>query len=647
MPHDHHLEHIEQHHHEGGCQHKGGHEHHHDHGQSNRLFVLGIVSLVLGFLLEGSVPLVANVLFFMTVVLSGQHVMMEGLMETIEQTRDAKQFLPNVHFLMTIAAIGAILIGKFEEAALLIAIFAAAHYLEEYVESKSRKEITSLLNQQPTVAYQVMPDGSVHEVSIDAIHIGDTVQVMNGAQIPVDGVILSGSTSINEASINGESLPKEKTVGDEVYAGTMNLSTTIRIHVTKASKDTVLAKILQMVDASQNSMTKTASIIKRLEPRYVTVVLVLFPIVLGLGMLLFGWDLATAFYRGMVYLIAVSPCALAASATPTTLAAISYLSKQGVLVKGGNYLSTLSELRAIAFDKTGTLTTGQPRVVDVWFASQREDQLAELLVAMERVTNHPLAEAIVRDIHAKGMHSVAVESEIGVGLRAVVDGRVYRVAKPSVFDLTEEWTQQVASWSHEGKTVVLMAEDDVIVGAVSLMDLPKAAAKAAIRYFKEADVHTTMITGDSEETGKAIARSLDIDEVVANVLPDQKASIVSRLQHEQGLTAMVGDGINDAPAIVTADIGVAMGKGTDVAIEVSDLVLMDDAIEKLPLAHQVAKKMTKITWQNIAFSMGIVVTLVILNFLGITDITMGVILHEGSTVLVIVNALRMLLPTKH
>ncbi|WP_270309187.1 heavy metal translocating P-type ATPase [Enterococcus avium] len=622
------------------------HEHVHNHGGKLTiiLFFVGFAAFLAGFILEGSSSFYSSMAFILSVVTAGYHIILEGVGDTIRNSHSAKKFQPNVHFLMALAAAGAIVIGKYEEAAMLIVIFAAAHFLEDYVDGKSKREITHLLNLNPTEARIVYPDSSTQIVPVDVVKTGDTLQVLNGAQVPTDGVILSGNTAIDESSINGESIPKEKTFGDEVYGGTINGSGTFTMKVTKDSSETVFSKILQLVRQSQESLTKTATLIQRLEPKYVTIVLALFPFVLLAGPYIFGWSWEVSLYRSMVYLISVSPCALAASAVSTTLATISNLSKKGVLVKGGAYLSKLQGLKAISFDKTGTLTNGKPVVTDFVFEQGLDqNELIDILVAMEKQSNHPLATAIITSFPETRALQLDVANQVGRGLSTNYVGNSYRIGKPVSFEkVSFIYKEKEKQFSAEGKTVVFFGKNETVIGLIALMDVLIQDAKAAISYFKEAGLHTTMITGDAKLTGETVGKQIGVDEVIANVMPEDKAKIVKEQQEEYGSTAMLGDGINDAPALVTVDVGIAMGEGTGVEIDVADLVLMKNDLSKLAYAHQLSKKMDKITWQNIAFSIVVVLTLVTLNLLGKMDITIGVILHEGSTILVILNALRML-----
>ena len=636
----HHLhEHGDHHHHHDHCGHCSGHHHHEI---SWKRWVLAIGMFVLALMLEKSVGWVANALFLLTIACIGKEVIVEGIMDTIEETKQFKKFRPNVHLLMTLAALGAIFIGKFEEAAMLIVIFTLAHSLEEYVEKKSRKDMTHLLQLQPKVALKKMNNEHFEEVDASSLEVGDIIQVLNGSQISADGIIIEGMSSINQASVTGESIPVEKEVGSEVFAGTLNLTQTLLIKVTKTQHDSVLGKIITLVQEAGQSLTRTGSFLKKWEPVYVTIVLALFPVVLAIGILFLNWDFLTAFYRGMVYLIAVSPCALAASATPVTVAAISTLSRKGIFIKSGASLEKMSEVEAIAFDKTGTLTNGTPKVVAKVMDKDREFELYSILVSMEKKVNHPLAFAIVEFGLAYRTYSLSVIPKVGIGLEATHRNHTYRIGKPSSFATLGKYTEIVEQWMNEGKTVVVLSEDHLVVGAVALLDTPKEEAKQVINYFKQEYIQTMLLTGDSIQTAEAIAKELEVDEVRGNVLPEEKANILKEWSMKYPTIAMVGDGINDAPALVNAEVGIAMGKGTDVAMESSDIVLMNSQLDSLKTLHQVSKLMMTVTKQNLIFSLLIVIILVLLNFLGWSDLTLGVILHEGSTVVVLLHALRLI-----
>ena len=649
MKHDH-KNHNHSHDHDHGHDHDhSGHNHDHDHGKLPVvLFFIGLVTYIASlFVADG---IFQNILATATIFMSGYHIIIEGVEDTISQTKQNRKFTPNVHILMTLAAFGAAIIGDFKEGALLIVIFAGAHFLEDYAEGKSKREITNLMKMNPTEARLIKADGSTEIVDVATLKIGDQLKVLNGDQIPTDGRIIAGYTSIDESSINGESMPAEKTVGDDVFGSTINGNGSITIEVTKESSDTVFAKILQLVNQSQSNLSKKATKIKKLEPKYVTAVMVIVTLYIVAMPLIFGHTWYESFYKGMVFLTVASPCALAASDVPATLSGISNLAKRGVLFKGGSFLSNLAGIRAIAFDKTGTLTEGKPKVTDVFFTVENKINSANylnIIAAMEKQANHPLADAILAHIDGTATIELDIVNQIGKGLVSNYGGNTYRIGKPSQFKQVSSQVEQLNhAYAEQGKTVVYFSENDSVVGLIAMMDLPNENAKSVISYLKEQGIHTTMITGDAEKTGRAVANQLGMDQVIGNVLPENKSAIVEDLEKQYGSTAMVGDGVNDAPALVKADIGVAMGEGTDIAIDVADVVLMQNDLTKLGYAHRISKRLDKVVMQNIVFSMFIVLLLVVLNIIGKMNLPLGIIAHEGSTLIVLFNGLRLLKPLK-
>lgn len=609
-----------------------------------KLYLLGLGLALVGLFLGGN-SLLQNIIFTISTVLAGYYVIIcEGIGETIEMTKEKRRFTPNSHILMGLAAIAAGLIGNFWEGTLLILIFAGSSFLEEYAEGRSEREITKLMEMNPTTARLILDDGRVKEVDVKEVKIGDKLQVLNGDQVPIDGDILSGSTSIDESAINGESIPKEKNVGDSVFASTINGSGSFTMIVTKESKDTVFSKILQLVNQNQDNQIKATGIIQKFEPKYVNFVIITVPLIILLGPSLFSWGWQESIYRGITLLVVASPCALAASTISATLSATSNLAKNGVLSKGSAYLSQLADIKAVAFDKTGTLTKGKPRVVDYTFDKEIDEEfIIDVVVALEKESNHPLANAILDKFTAVNKYDINVKNQIGQGLTGDLDGNNYRIGKPTSFSkVALKYTDLSKTYESNGKTVVFVSKNEKVIGLISLMDVASDNAKATIDYLKSQNIHTALITGDALLTGEAIGKELGIDEVIANVMPAAKSNIIEGLKEKHGLTAMVGDGVNDAPALVMADVGIAMGDGTDVAVDVSDLVLMRNDLSKIISLHKVSKKMKRIIYQNIIFSMATVLFLVIVSFLGLTDIAISVIVHEGSTIVVILNGLRLL-----
>ncbi|MFC0301190.1 heavy metal translocating P-type ATPase [Virgibacillus soli] len=632
-----------------GHSHDDDHSHDHDHSHGGKieviLFFTGLVAFFIAlFVSEGTLK---TSLYLASLVLSGYHIMIEGFLDTVKQTMNRKRFMPNIHILMTLAAVGAVIIGEYMEAALLILIFGGAHFLEHYAEDKSNKEITNLIKINPTTARRLIENGKTEIVDVAELRVGDKLSVLNGDQIPTDGIVISGSSAVDQSSITGESIPVEKNAGDMLYGSTMNGAGTLVMEVTKDSSDTVISKIIELVSQTQSNISKTAALIKKIEPVYVTIVLLLTPIFFLLGFTVFQWSSYDSFYRTMVFLIATSPCALAVTDIPATLSAISNLAKRGVLFKGGSYLSNLSDLTAVAFDKTGTLTTGKPVVTEVYFGKEvteaQQRKFEEIIVSMESKSNHPLAQAIIKHYDAIVPNELEVENIVGVGLIATSGKTTFKIGKPNSYHIIpKDISEQTDVFESEGKTVVYFGTDEEVLALLAIQDVPKDTSKAAIQYFKSEHIHTVMITGDAKRTGEAIGRQLDIDEVRGNIMPDEKAAIISELKETYPVMAMVGDGVNDAPALVTADIGIAMGEGTDIAIDVADAVLMKNDLSKFAYTHKLAKKLRKVVWQNIIFALAVVILLVISNLIGQMNMTLAVIFHEGSTLAVIFNGLRLL-----
>lgn len=602
-----------------------------------------LLFMVMGWSTEKSGLSWSWVFFILAIVSGGFKQTSEGIQELVTDKT------VNVDLLMALAAIGACLTGNWFEGAMLTFIFCLSGYLEEYTTNKSRKEITALMNLQPTMAQRYNASGELETVAVSELAIDDVLLVPKGDTIPIDSVILEGTAPINEAVINGESMPADKTVGDEVFGGTLNLGNPLTVRVTKDVDDTIMAKILRLVAEAQETPTKTASFIAKIENTYVKVILIAVPLLIILSHFLLQWTWEESFYRGMVMLVVASPCALVASATPATLAAISSSARNGILLKSGVALEQLAHLKAIAFDKTGTLTKGQPVVTEAVFLD--DDPLhREIIVAMESVSTHPLAKAVV-DYFAeltlsaplKGLQVIDVT---GFGLACEYQGATWRIGKPSfsgeayTFPATEE--ANLKRLHSQGNTIIYLTKDSQLVAYLALQDVAKPEAFQVVRYFKEQGIYTCMLTGDNEKTATVIAKNIGVDDVRAGLLPQDKAAITAEFHEIYGVNAMVGDGINDAPALANATVGVAMGDGTDLAVEVADLVLMKNDLNKLQMVHRQSQRMERIIKQNIAFSVAVIGLLLLSNFFQILSLPFGVIGHEGSTILVILNGLRML-----
>lgn len=567
--------------------------------------------------------------------------------EGIEETIAEKQL--NVEMLMVFAAIGSAIIGYWAEGAILIFIFAISGALETYTLNKSHKEISALMEMQPEEAWLLQEDGSTVSVSISSLSVGAKLVVKPGERIPVDGEIIQGTTSIDMSAINGESVPVTRGVSDELFAGTMNISGAIQMEMTKPSTDTLFQKIITLVQNAQNETSPSQQFIEKFEGTYVKIVLFTVFIMMFLPHFIFDWDWTTTFYRAIVLLVVASPCALVASIMPATLAAVSNGAKRGILFKGGVHLEELGSLKAIAFDKTGTLTTGKPVVTDFHVRKGADsEKTLSILSSIEAQSNHPLATAIVAYAEGQGVitrESPQIEDVPGYGLRATVENKEILVGNPRFVGETEtaDFHDGIIDKLYgEGKTVVFMKDDLGIVATIALKDTLRPEAIQAIKDLNALGIQSIMLTGDNEQTANAIATEAGLDRYVSECLPEMKVNHLKELLKEYGAVGMVGDGINDAPALATATSGIAMGEGTDVALETADVILMQNDLTRISYAVKVSKKMQRIIKQNVFFSVAVIAVLIISNFMQVVDLPLGVIGHEGSTILVILNGLRLL-----
>ncbi|WP_421383918.1 heavy metal translocating P-type ATPase [Bacillus salacetis] len=602
------------------------------------------VFILMGWLTANDSSSLSITFYLLAFVIGGFAKAKEGIEETIENRE------LNVEMLMVFAAIGSAIIGYWTEGAILIFIFAISGALETYTLNKSQREISSLMDLQPEEALRVTK-GVEELVHVSELSIGDHILIKPGERVPSDGLIIKGATTIDEAAISGESLPVSKSVENEVFAGTVNLNGAITVEITKPSSETLFQKIIDLVHSAQSEKSPSQLFIEKFEGTYVKIVLAVVLLMMFLPHYLLGWSWTETFYRAMVLLVVASPCALVASIMPATLSAISNGARSGILFKGGMHLENLSNLQAIAFDKTGTLTKGNPQVTDVITdGTISERDVLGITAAIENQSNHPLAQAIVKhtkriepDLHL--LEPQSVEDVSGWGLKAVIDGKEWKVGKAEFvgIDKAAEFAggkaEQLAS---EGKTTVFVANENGIAALIALKDVIREETKQALKSLRTEGLFTIMLTGDSDDTAKAIASEADVDHFIAKCLPETKVTELKKLTDQYGTVAMVGDGINDAPALATADVGIAMGEGTDVALETADIVLMKNDLNRIADAVRLSRKMQRIVKQNIIFSLSVIFVLIASNFLQILDLPLGVIGHEGSTILVILNGLRLL-----
>ncbi|OIK11652.1 heavy metal translocating P-type ATPase [Bacillus sp. MUM 13] len=604
----------------------------------------GVLILAGWLLAKTDLNTASIVTYLFAFIIGGYAKAKEGIQETIENRE------LNVEMLMILAAIGSSIIGYWTEGAILIFIFAVSGALETYTMNKSHKEISSLMNLQPEEALRISISGIEERVPVAKLNVGDRIIVKPGERVPSDAVITEGQTNIDEAAITGESIPLMKTINDEIFAGTVNLRGTITAEITKPSSETLFQKIILLVQTAQSEKSPSQLFIEKFEGTYVKVVLLAVFAMMFLPHFLLHWSWNETLYRAMILLVVASPCALVASIMPATLSAISNGARHGILFKGGIHLENLGNLKAIALDKTGTLTKGKPVVTDVIIRENlNEEDFLYSVASIENYSNHPLASAIVKyakeAVTKKLAKPHAMEDISGNGVQGYMDGSLWKIGRADFVGKkeAEAFHDSISlTLAQQGKTIVFAKDELGIAGIVTLKDIVRDETAAAMEELKKENIYTVMLTGDGEKTAKAIADESHIIEYVSECLPETKVDEIKKLKERFGTVAMVGDGINDAPALATASVGIAMGEGTDVALETADVVLMKNDLPRLAEAVRLSKKMNKIIKQNVIFSISVIMLLILSNFLQFLDLPYGVIGHEGSTILVILNSLRLL-----
>ncbi|SER57732.1 Cd2+/Zn2+-exporting ATPase [Gracilibacillus ureilyticus] len=568
----------------------------------------------------------------------------EGITETM------RDHTLNVELLMIIAAIGAASIGYWTEGAILIFIFALSGALESYTEENSQKELKSLMELQPETALLISPDGS-KTVHVLDLKIGDQIFIKAGERIPADGIIRHGRTSIDESTLTGESMPIGKSINQQVFAGTINLNGSITVEINELANETLFQKIIHLVQQAQSEKSPSQAFIEKFESTYVKVVLVTVGMMMFLPHFLFGWSWQDTIYRAMILLVVASPCALVASIMPATLSAISNSARKGVLFKGGVHVEALGKIEVAAFDKTGTLTKGKPAITDVFILPYTDrEELISVVSEMENQSNHPLATALTTWCKNENtMYTPDIRKMVhieGKGMEANDDQNFWQIGNAELIgkEKAEHFLHTFPNCQAkvQGKTVVYVAKNREICALFALEDPIRDDAIRAIDALNDLGIKTVMLTGDNEDTAMSVTSKIGIDYYKANCLPADKVKEIKKLSHSSNTTAMIGDGINDAPALATADIGIAMGAGTDVALETSDIVLVKNDLLKIVDAVKISRKMNRIIKQNIIFSIIIISGLIASNFMQVIDLPLGVIGHEGSTIAVILNGLRLL-----
>lgn len=622
-----------------------------EHPETVAATVCGLFVLIGWFALH--LNLISFALFLLPVayVVGGYGSAKEGL-----TTLFAEKEL-DVDLLMIVAALGAAGLGLWQheyyfivDGAVLILIFAISGALEGYAMQRTERAIRSLMQLTPDTA-RVLLRGQEQEIAINQLKVGSEILVKPGELIPTDSIITEGLSSINEAAITGESLPVEKTVGDEVFGGTINGYGALQLRVHQPPESSLIQRIVKQVLQAQTEAPPSQQFLEKFERGYAKVIVILGLMLAILPPFILGWSWENTIYKALIFLVVASPCALMAAIMPTLLSGIANGARQGILFKSGAHLEMMGKVQAIAFDKTGTLTTGKPQVVEIIPAPGIDStQVLQVAAAVETFSEHPIAQAIVTFAHNLELPKASmVQALAGRGITAIIENQKIILGKigfieQEISQIPPDLIQSSQKLASAGKTVIWVAQAGEVLGLIAVADSIRDEAVFLVQRLRKLGVQKiVMLTGDNQLTAESVGQQLGIDEIHAELLPEDKVSVIKHLRHEYGTVAMVGDGINDAPALATATVGIAMGvAGSDVALETADIVLMADRLEKIVTAIRLGRRAVNIVKQNIAFALGFVVLLLLSNFAAHLSLPIGVIGHEGSTILVTLSGLRLL-----
>jgi Cd2+/Zn2+-exporting ATPase len=596
---------------------------------------------------EGHVFPLSVIFLYLASIATGAWYVVPKALQSVRRLR------PDMNFLMVVAVIGAAFIGEWFEAATVAFLFAVSLLLEHWSVERARNAIGALLDISPSTAHVVGPeDGVVRESPVEEVPLGAIVRVRPGERIPLDGEVAKGESTVNQAPMTGESMPVPKAQDDEVYAGTINQDGALEIRTTKAAADTTLARIIHMVESAQSRRAPSQQWVDRFATYYTPAMMFAAIAIAVFPPLLLSASWAEWVYRGLVVLVIACPCALVVSTPVSIVSALTASARNGVLIKGGAYLEAAGRLRALAMDKTGTLTYGRPEVQRVVpLNGHSETELLERAAALEANSEHPLARAILRRARESGIEPAAAEgfqAVRGKGAEATLDGRSFWIGSHRFMHEKGQETAEVHSRALEledaGHTVVTLGNESHVCGLISIADSPREGVREVVESIKRTGVkQVIMLTGDNEGTARAVAAEAGIDEFRYELLPEDKVNVIVQLVQEHKYVAMVGDGINDAPAMAAASFGIAMGAmGTDAALETADVVLMSDDLSKLPWLIRHSRRTLGIIKQNIAFALGLKLVFIILTLFGLASLWMAILADTGATLLVVFNGLRLL-----
>ncbi|TDL86271.1 cadmium-translocating P-type ATPase [Vibrio vulnificus] len=617
----------------------------HKNKNENGIVILSGVLIALGFIgsFNGVSTMMSSILYAIAMVTSGAKPVKSAFYAIKSRSLD-------MNVLMSVAAIGAALIGEWLEGATVVWLFAIGNLLQTKSIERTRNSIRNLMDLAPPEAW-IYVGSEIIKKPVEEITVGDIIFVKPGDKIPLDGEIIQGESSVNQAPITGESIPIDKNIGDTVYAGTINENGSLEIRVTKLVEDTTISKIIHLVEEAQEQKAPTEAFVDKFASIYTPVVFILALAVMVVPSLLGFGTWGEWFYKGLEILVVACPCALVISTPVAIVSAIGNAAKNGILIKGGTFLEKAGAITAIAFDKTGTLTEGKPKVSEIKTLNVSEETLLSIALTLEGFSTHPIAKSIVRYGKEKGIqpkNGELYKSIVGKGVQATIQGDIFYAGNLKLFEEMNVDLEDIKKHIHEiqnkGKTVVIIGKQNKIIGIIAVSDTIRDTSASALEALKQSGVNqTVMLTGDNEGTAKMIASEANVNRYFAELLPEDKVDAIKKLQNEGHKVAMVGDGINDAPALATADLGIAMGgAGTDTAMETADIVLMADNLDKLSHAMKLSKKALTIIKQNIWFSIIIKVLALVLIFPGWLTLWMAVLSDTGAALIVILNAMRLL-----
>lgn len=613
--------------------------------------MISLVMIIAAYFFQvnfGEDSLLAILLFLGAIMIGGYSLFKSGIKNLLKLDFDMRA-------LMTVAIIGAAIIGEWSEGAVVVILFAISEVLERYSMDKARDSIRSLMDIAPKEAL-VRRNGREYSIHVNEIEVGDIMIVKPGEKIAMDGEVVSGFSSVNQAAITGESVPADKSAGDEVFAGTLNGEGLIDVKITKLVDDTTIAKIIHLVEEAQAEKAPSQAFVDRFAKYYTPIIILVAFLVAIVPPLFFGAGWSEWIYQGLAVLVVGCPCALVISTPVSIVTAIGNAAKHGVLVKGGVHLEEMGMLKAVAFDKTGTLTKGVPAVTDIKFsAGENSSALFAVIAALENKSQHPLASAIVRkaDTDTVPYMDKVIEdftSVTGKGLKGTVDGIVYYIGSPKYLEehveggIPAEAAEEISRLQSEGKTVIVAGNDSEVLALIAVADEVRESSREVVSRLHELGIEKTiMLTGDNKGTAAAIGSQAGVTDIESDLLPEDKLNFVKDLQTNHGKVAMVGDGINDAPALAAATVGVAMGgAGTDTALETADIALMADDLKKLPFTIKLSRKTLAIIKQNIAFSIGVKLLALLLVIPGWLTLWIAIFADMGATLIVTLNGLRLL-----